>query len=90
MIAKKGATYYAIGLAITQVVKAILADRNDVFPVSTLISNYYSVNNVCLSIPCVINRKGIERTIELTLNKQEQALLRRSAKTLSKYIKKLG
>ncbi|MBI2141186.1 L-lactate dehydrogenase [Candidatus Woesearchaeota archaeon] len=90
VIAKKGATYYAIGLAITQVVKAILTDRNDVFPVSTLVSNYYGVNNVCLSIPCVINRKGIERTIELTLNKQEQALLHRSAKTLGQYIRKLG
>lgn len=88
VIAKKGATYYAIGLAITQIVKAILADRNDVFPVSTLVSNYYGVNNVCLSIPCVINRKGIERTIEPALNKHEQALLRKSAKTLSQYIRK--
>ncbi len=82
IISKKGATYYAIGLAITQIVRAILSDRNDVFPVSTLVKGYYGVNDVCLSIPCVINRKGAARQIRLTLNKQEQAMLRKSAKVL--------
>ncbi|MBI2175976.1 L-lactate dehydrogenase [Candidatus Woesearchaeota archaeon] len=88
VISKKGATYYAIGLAICQIVRAILSDRNDVFPVSTLVKRYYGVNNTCLSIPCVINSKGAARQIKLTLNRQEQALLRKSAKVLKDSIRK--
>ncbi len=82
IISKKGATYYAIGLAITQIVRAILSDRSDVLPVSTMVNGYYGVNNICLSIPCVINRKGAARQIRLTLNKHEQSALRKSAKVL--------
>lgn len=88
IISKKGATYYAIGLAITQIVRAILSDRNDVLPVSTLVRNYYGVNDVCLSIPCVINRKGAARQVRLALNKQEQALLRKSAKMIRNSLSK--
>ncbi|MBI2143754.1 L-lactate dehydrogenase [Candidatus Woesearchaeota archaeon] len=86
VISKKGATYYAIGLAIAQIVRAILSDRNDVLPVSTLVRNYYGANGVCLSLPCVVNRKGAERQIRLTLSKQEQAALKKSYKVLKSCI----
>ncbi len=90
IISKKGATYYAIGLAIVQIVRAILSDRNDIFPVSTLVNNYYGASNACLSLPCVINRKGVSRQIKLRLNMQERKALQKSWQTLSRYIKSVS
>lgn len=90
IVSKKGATYYAIGLAITQIVRSILGDRNDVLPVSTLIKDYYGTSNVCLSMPCVINRKGAARQIKLKLNKNERKALQKSARILRDCIKRSG
>ncbi len=88
IIAKKGATYYAIGLAITQIVRAIINDRNDIYPVSTLISDYYGIKNVCVSVPCIINRNGIGGQIRLSLNGREKKLLLKSTEIVRSYIKK--
>ncbi|HIG98173.1 TPA: L-lactate dehydrogenase [Candidatus Woesearchaeota archaeon] len=90
VISKKGATYYAIGLAIVQIVRAILSDRNDIFPVSTLVNGYYGAGNACLSLPCVINRGGISRQIKLKLNEKERDALHKSWLTLRKHIKNIS
>ncbi len=87
IINTKGATYYAIGLAIRDIVKTILTDQHSVYPVSSLIKNYYGVNDVCLSTPCVLGRKGILERISLHLDKEEAKLLRKSAKIIKSYIK---
>ena len=79
IINRKGATYYAIGLAISRIVRSILNDEKRVYPVSTLLTNYYEEGNICLSIPCAIGRGGITRRFQLALNKDEQAALHRSA-----------
>ena len=89
VIAKKGSTYYAIGLGITRIVNAILKDHNEVLPVSSLINDYYGVKDVCLSIPCVISRDGIKEQLKLPLNVLEKKSLRRSAAVLKGYIKKI-
>jgi len=87
IIEAKGATYYAIGLALVRIVEAILRDENSVLPVSTLISDYYGVNDVCLSIPCIINRGGVEKFLRLELSELEQQQLKNSAKILKDIIK---
>ncbi len=55
IIKRKGATYYAIALALTKIVGAILRDENSVLPVSTLIHDYYGIEDVCLGMPAVVN-----------------------------------
>lgn len=87
IINTKGATYYAIGLAITKVVKTILTDQSDVLPVCNYIDNYYGVKDVCLSTPAVLNRKGVKERIDLKLNDEEKKNLRHSAKMIKKFIK---
>ncbi len=82
IIEAKGATYYAIGLALVKIVASILRDENSVLPVSTLIDDYYGINDVCLSIPCVVNRNGVEKFLRLELSETEQQQLKYSAKTL--------
>lgn len=87
IIEAKGATYYAIGLALVRIVEAILRDESSVLPVSGLINDYYGINDVCLSIPCIINRNGRVKVLKLELSELEQKQLSYSAKTLKDIIK---
>ena len=90
IIAKKGATYYAIGLGITRIVKAVLKDNNAVLPVSCLLKNYYGVSDICLSVPAIINKDGIKDVLKLPLNSKERDNLHKSANVLKDIIKKVA
>jgi L-lactate dehydrogenase len=74
----KGATYYGIAAGIARIAKAI---RDDEGAMLTL-SNIEGMNGVCLSLPRVLNSKGIETTIHPTLSIQEKEALQRSAEIL--------
>lgn len=90
VIAKKGATYYAIGLGIARIIRAILLDQNEVLPLSCLLKNYCGISNVCLSVPVVLNRDGIREQIIIQFNKQERENLHKSAALLKKIIKQVS
>jgi len=89
IIEYKGATYYAIALALVRIAGAILRDENSVLPVSSLIHDYYGVSDVCLSLPSIVNRKGIVKVLSLELSSEEQKQLKHSAQTLKDIIGKL-
>ncbi len=90
IIERKGATYYAVAAGLIAITAAILRDQNTVFSVSTLIQDYYGINDVCLSLPTVLNRKGVDRLLRPELNEEEGAGLRHSAEILRKTIEQLG
>lgn len=90
IIARKGATYYAVAAGLMRIVEAILRDQYTILSVSSLVENYYGITNVCFSLPTVINRNGIERVLHLQLDEQEQNLLRKSASVLEDTIARLG
>jgi len=87
IIEAKGATYYAIALALVRIVGAILRDENSVLPVSTLIHDYYGIDDVCLGIPAIVNRNGVERILMLELSPTEQKQLRHSAHVVKEVIR---
>jgi len=89
IIESKGATYYAIGLALVRIVEAILRDENSVLPISTLIDNYYGTSDVCLSLPSIVNRGGVKGFLKLKLSSIEQKQFRHSANTLKDIIKNI-
>lgn len=89
IIEDKGATYYAIGLAVRRIVEAILRDENSILPVSSLMQNYYGTDDVYLSLPTTVNIHGINKVLELPLNDNEIKYFRKSAETLKSYIKQL-
>jgi len=89
IIEAKGSTYYAVGLALVKIVESILRDENSVLPVSTLINGYYGINDVCLSIPSVVNARGAERFLNLELSDIEQKQLKHSVETLKDIIRKI-
>ena len=87
IIAKKGATYYAIGLGIANIVKAIMSDQNEVFALSSYIKNYQGARDVCLSVPTIVSRNGIKDQIVLPLNDLEKKQLRKSASVIKKVLR---
>jgi L-lactate dehydrogenase len=89
IISRKGATYYAIGLVIAQLVRAIMGDGNAVYPVSTLMDGKYGLKGVCLSVPCVLGRSGVIRQLEIPLSAKEKSALKKSAAVLKGYLKKV-
>jgi L-lactate dehydrogenase len=86
IIEAKGATYYAIGVVIVQLVKAILRDSRSIFSVSVPLENYYGQSNVGLSIPSVVGKNGIEQVLDISLSDQEEEKLRVSADALRQYL----
>jgi L-lactate dehydrogenase len=82
IIERKGATFYAIGTGLVRIVESILRDQNTVLSVSTHIQGQYGIQDVFLSLPCVVNHIGIDRIIELPLNSGELEALQHSAQAL--------
>jgi L-lactate dehydrogenase len=82
IIERKGATYYAIGLGVRQVIESILRDQNTVLTVSTLLAGQLGVSDVCLSLPSVVNHEGISGVLAPALDDEELAAFRLSAQVV--------
>ncbi len=89
IIKRKGYTSYGIGLAVTDIVKAILRSQERVLTVSSLVEGLYGINNVCLGLPTVVNEKGILKTVNLPLSEGEEKQLRDSAQVLTEVFTQL-
>ncbi len=79
VIEMKGATFYAVSVAARRICEAILRDEHSILTVSTLLTGEYGIDGVCLSLPTVVGRRGVERVIPLKLAADEELLLRHSA-----------
>lgn len=90
IIERKGATYYAVAAGLMRIVEAILRDQHTVLSVSSFISDYYGIDSLCLSLPAVVGRNGIERVLRLQLSEAEQAALQHSAEVLRKTATSVG
>lgn len=90
IIKRKGATYYAVGLVLVRIVEAILKNQRSVLTVSGLVQDYYGISDVCLSLPRVLGRSGIEHTITSSLESDEVIGLQQSAEVLQGVLKDVG
>lgn len=79
IIEGKGATYYAIGAVIASILKSIARDARSVLPVTAPLHDFYGLNDVALSVPCIVGYRGIERTMMIELSENEQQSLQASA-----------
>lgn len=91
IISKKGATYYAIALAVNQIVKAILNDYKSVLTVSTYIKDEFdgNVKDIYFSLPCIVGKNGVEKILRPNYSKEEIDLLIKSGNTISNEIKSI-
>lgn len=86
IIKSKGATYYAIGVVVRQIISTILRDSKSVLPVSIPLHQYHGHNGVALSVPCVVGRQGVEKVLDIKLSWKEKQQLDRSVSTLKQYL----
>lgn len=90
VIEGKGATNYAIGLAGTRAIQAILDGDHSVLPVSSVLHEWHGISAVCMSVPQILDRRGVTRALELPVSDEELAKLRASADSIRSVVKSLG
>ncbi|MEO6999417.1 MAG: L-lactate dehydrogenase [Terracoccus sp.] len=90
VIAGKGATNYAIGLAAVRVLEAIVNDERRILPVSSLLEGYRGLRDVCLSVPTVVHSGGVGDRIEVSMTALELAGLRASAQAVQDTARRFG
>lgn len=86
IINRKGYTNYAVALAITRIVEAILRDERSILTVSTLQSGDYGIDDVYISVPTIIGRSGVQHVVEVPYSSAEVSALQESAKMLKDII----
>lgn len=89
IIGYKGATYYAVGLALVRIVEAILRGQNSVLTVSVFLEGEFGVSDICLSVPCIVSHHGVNRIMNYKLPDKEQQSLIGSAEILKTAIREL-
>lgn len=84
IIGYKGATNFGVGQALVRIVRAILRDSHSVLTVSIRLKGEYGLDGVCLSVPCVVSRDGVEKVLLADLSEEELKALHHSASVLKK------
>jgi len=90
IISRKGATYYAVSLAVKRICESIIRDENSILTVTGLIDGAYGVSGCCLSLPAVVNSRGRGTPLKLPLTWEEEEALRRSADILKAAIRQIN
>ena len=76
--------WYAPGAAVSGIVQAIVCDQKKIFPCSTLLEGEYGLNDICIGVPVVLGRNGIEEIVQLDLTDAENEHMNRSAEGVRK------
>ncbi|MEM2761068.1 MAG: malate dehydrogenase [Nitrososphaerales archaeon] len=82
VIALKGATIYAPANAVAHMVDAIVNDRKEVMPVAAYLDGEYGTRGLCIGVPAVIGKDGVEKIIELELNAEEKEWFDKGVKSV--------
>ncbi len=90
VIEGKGATNYAIGLAGSRIIEAIVYDERRLLPVSSLLDDYHGISGVCLSVPALVHAEGVGERIEVPMTDTELAGLRASADAVRTTARRFG
>ncbi len=89
VIKAKGATNWAVGLAVTRIIQALLRDERLVLTVSRQLEHYYGVRNIAVSVPRIVTSHGAESALPIPLSHQEEAAFQRSAEVVRDVARKL-
>ncbi|MBT9173218.1 MAG: L-lactate dehydrogenase [Syntrophomonadaceae bacterium] len=87
IIRRKGATYYAIALAVRRICEAVLRDENSILTVSGMVNG---ITGCCLSLPCIVNGSGRERELAVPMSAEEEKALLNSAQVLRQAVRQAG
>lgn len=87
---KAGANCYSIAQSVSRIIEAIKYDKKEVLPVGAILSGECGLDNMCLSLPCIVGRNGIEKVLEPTFNKDELNKLKNSSDIMKSVIKDIN
>lgn len=83
---KTGSAFYSPSLGAVIMAEAILKDKRRLIPSCVYLDGEYGLKDICFGVPTVLGANGIEKIIELKLNAEEQAALKKSAESVGKTI----
>ena len=86
---RKGGAGWAVGIAIRDVIHAVLLNKKALLPVSSLIQGAYDIRDICLSVPSVVGRGGVQKHVEIKLWPKELMALQASARALKDTLAKV-
>src|SRR5881409_4247213 len=89
VIKRKGGAGWAVGIAIRDVIHAVLVNKKALLPVSSLVQNSYEIRDVCLSVPALVGRRGVTKHVEIKLWPKELMALQNSARALKETLAKV-
>jgi L-lactate dehydrogenase len=89
IIQRKRATYFGVAMAVKRICEVIVRNEEAILPVSTAMHGEHGIDDVVLSMPCVVGRNGIETQIPIVLSEEETAKLQESAKVLKEILDSL-
>lgn len=90
IIDKKGATYYAIALAVHRICACIAGEENSILTVTSIFEGEYGISDVAMSVPTKVSGYGVENVLEIPFSENEMQGLKHSALTLKKCIEELN
>lgn len=76
--------WYAPGAAVSSLVHSIACDHKKMFPCSTMLEGEYGLNDICIGVPVILGKNGIEKIVEVPLTDAEKAKMTESAAGVSK------
>jgi malate/lactate dehydrogenase len=79
VVAAKGGTWFTTATVILEIVRSITEDKKKQLPISVLLEGEYGLRDVCLSVPCIVCRKGIERIVEVDLEGEQSQVMKSAA-----------
>jgi malate dehydrogenase len=79
---RQGSSFYTPGACISEMVEAIVRDSKRILPVATLLQGEYGLNDVCVGVPALIGKGGVEKIYQLKLDETDLKLFRHSAEVV--------
>lgn len=76
--------WYAPGAAVSSLVQAIACDQKKMFPCSVMLNGAYGQEDICLGVPVILGKNGIEKVVEIELNDNEKEVFNISAEGVRK------
>lgn len=86
----KGGTVYAPAVVIAGMAEAIIRDRKRVMGISVYLEGEYGIEGIAIGVPCILGANGIERIIQLELDRKTGSELAEAAETIRETVAKLG
>ncbi|MFU7515100.1 L-lactate dehydrogenase [Clostridium sp. HCS.1] len=90
VINRKGATAFSVAAVLTRIVEAFLKDEKTILSVSTLLNDYYGVNETYLSVPTIVGKNGVEKVLKIEFSEEEKEKFVSSANLMKQYIDRIN